>query len=96
MGIQVKPGRIKRIIVNRHVIRANRRGGDDPPLTVHMSDRSYQGHEVEVNGPSRVTYRPDKPLSCGATVWIETTAPVMVTTYTHDARSSEASTVVIP
>ena len=29
-------------------------------------------HEVRIEGPSKIVYRPDKPLSCGARVWIET------------------------
>ncbi|NEP03680.1 MAG: DNA-binding protein [Okeania sp. SIO2G4] len=37
-----------------------------------------KGHEVEINGPCRIVYRPDKPHSCGATVWIETLATVTV------------------
>jgi hypothetical protein len=30
--------------------------------------------EVEILGSSKLVYRPDKPLSCGAKVWIETTS----------------------
>ncbi len=37
-----------------------------------------KGHEMEINGPCRIVYRPDKPHSCGATVWIETLATVTV------------------
>ena len=33
-------------------------------------------YEVEIHGPSRVIYSPDKPLSCGARVWIETKSEV--------------------
>jgi hypothetical protein len=28
-------------------------------------------HEVHLKGPSKVVYSQDKPLSCGAHVWIE-------------------------
>ena len=35
-------------------------------------------YEVEIKGPSKVVYSPDKPLSCGAKVWIETQAEVVV------------------
>ena len=34
--------------------------------------------EVEIDGPTRVVYRPDRPLSCGAVLWVETNAPVRV------------------
>jgi hypothetical protein len=33
---------------------------------------------AEFEGKGRVVYSPDKPLSCGAKVWIETEAPVTV------------------
>jgi hypothetical protein len=33
-------------------------------------------HEVVVHGPCRIRYSPDKPLPCGARVWIETDAAV--------------------
>ena len=35
---------------------------------------------VEFTGNSRVVYRPDKPLSCGAHVWIETDHEVLIET----------------
>ncbi len=37
-----------------------------------------KGHEIEIHGPCRIVYRPEKPHSCGATVWIETLATVTV------------------
>jgi hypothetical protein len=33
---------------------------------------------VEIKGPSKLVYSPDKPLSCGARVWVETEAEVEV------------------
>jgi hypothetical protein len=33
---------------------------------------------VRIKGPSRVVYSPDKPLSCGAHVWIETESEVEI------------------
>ena len=35
-------------------------------------------YEVEILGESKVVYSPDKPLSCGARVWIETNAEVKI------------------
>ena len=32
--------------------------------------------EVDIKGPSRMVYRPDKPRPCGAKLWIETDADV--------------------
>lgn len=71
--------RTKRIHVNQHKIRANRKTGKrQPTITVKTYDTNTYGHSVEIKGPSRVLYSPDKPLSCGATVWVETKAPVLV------------------
>jgi hypothetical protein len=64
--------------VNQHVIRANRtRGERNPPLTVKTYRSNDYAHEVVINGPCRVVYSPDKPLSCGARVWIETQSEVV-------------------
>jgi hypothetical protein len=70
---------IKRIHVNQHNIKANARdGGDRPVMSVKTSRGNILGHSVTILGPSRVVYSPDKPLSCGARVWIETDAEVEV------------------
>lgn len=63
------------IHVNQHKIRA----GETQPLTVKTYKSNTPASEVELTGPSRVVYRPDKPLSCGAKVWIETEHPVKIT-----------------
>ena len=64
--------------VNQHVIKANGKSGErNPPLTVKTYKSNDYAHEVHINGPSKVVYSPDKPLSCGAKVWIETTAGVV-------------------
>jgi len=71
---------LKTIIhVNQHVIRSNRKtGATDPVLTVKTYKSNTYAHEVEILGPSKVVYSEDKPLSCGAHVWIETQAEVKV------------------
>ena len=67
-----------RIHVNQHKIRSNiKKGTNDPVITVKTSN-TYT-HEVEIKGPSKVIYSPDKPLSCGARVWIETESEVITT-----------------
>jgi hypothetical protein len=72
---------MKKIIhVNQHVIRANvKQGTNDPVLTVKTYKSNDYAHEVEINGPCKIVYRPDAPLSCGARVWIETQAEVVLT-----------------
>ena len=40
--------------------------------------------EVEIHGPSRMVYRPEDPLACGAKLWIETESDITLlgeTTY---------------
>jgi hypothetical protein len=66
------------IHVNQHVIRKNaKEGTDEPPLTVKTYKSNTKCHKVEILGPSIVVYSPDKPLSCGAKVWIETQSTVV-------------------
>lgn len=47
-------------------------------ITVKRGKTNQYAHAVEILGPCRIIYRPDKPLSCGATVWIETEAEVVL------------------
>ena len=65
-----------RIHVNQHNIRANSKGGNLPVLTVKTYKENIKCNSVKINGPSAVVYSPDKPLPCGAKVWIETEANV--------------------
>ena len=71
---------MKKIIhVNQHIIKSNRKHGEDNPvLTCKTYKDNRYAHEVVIQGPSRVVYRPDNPLSCGAHVWIETESDVIV------------------
>lgn len=67
------------IHVNQHVIKSNRKNGSqDPVLTVKTYKENNYAHEVEIEGPSKIVYSPDKPLSCGAHVWIETQGEVII------------------
>ena len=64
---------LKRIHINKHIIRANKKHGrNDPPITVKTYKANIKSHEVEILGPSVLMHSPDKPLSCGAVVWLET------------------------
>ena len=66
------------IHVNQHVIKANAKNGtNDPVLTVKTYKENRYAHEVTIHGPSKVVYS-EKPLSCGARVWIETQAKVEI------------------
>ena len=69
----------KKIHVNQHKIRSNKKHNlKEPVITVKTSKSNDYGHEVEILGPSKIVYSPDKPLSCGAKVWIETEAEVKI------------------
>lgn len=71
--------RTKRIHVNRQRIASNKKKDvHEPVVTVKTYDSNTYGFKAEIQGPSTVVYRPDKPLSCGARVWVETLSPVLV------------------
>jgi hypothetical protein len=70
---------VKTIIhVNQHNIRRNAKNStNDPVLTVKTYKSNDYAHEAIIrdkdgNEVARVVYSPEKPLSCGARVWIET------------------------
>jgi hypothetical protein len=67
-----------RVYINRHVVAANQKSGArNPPITILRSNaRREYGLSVEIIGNSRVVYSPDRPLSCGARVWIECDDPL--------------------
>ena len=70
---------IKRIHINQHKIRSNKKNKvNEPVITIKTSKNNYYVDEVEVKGSCKVMYKPDKPLSCGAKVWIETTDEVIM------------------
>lgn len=69
----------KRIHVNQHVVKRNSKTGErEPVITIKEGRTNIYAHEVEILGPSKVVYSPDKPLSCGAKVWVETDAEVKI------------------
>ena len=78
--MEIVNSNIKRIHVNQHHIRSNLKTGNNlQPLTVKTSNDNIKCHDVVIYVSSRVMYSPDKPLSCGAKVWIETHAPLSTT-----------------
>ena len=73
----IQTSTIKRIHVNQHIIKSNAKNGKcEPALAVKTTRANKKCHEVIIHGKSRVIYSPNKPLSCGARVWIETHAVV--------------------
>ena len=80
----------KRIHVNQHNIRHNRKVQNDaqfaksfgselkPVVSVKTYKGNHTANHVWIDGPSVVVYEPCKPLSCGAHVWIETDHDVVL------------------
>lgn len=69
------------IHVNQAHIRSNIRKDPEnrePVLTVKTYKSNVYANTVTIDGPSKVIYSPDKPLSCGARVWIETEGKVTI------------------
>ena len=86
------------IHVNQHVIKANRKNGTcEPVLTCKTYNTNDYGHTARIldtngNEIARVVYRPQKPLSCGAHVWIETRAKVEIDFLPHQSTDTEKET----
>jgi hypothetical protein len=65
------------IHVNQHNIKANAKGEKRPVLTCKTYKSNTYADEAIIYGQdglpaAKIIYSPDKPLSCGAKVWIET------------------------
>jgi hypothetical protein len=67
---------LTRIHVNQHNIRTNKKGAKLPVITVKDYKQNRKGNTADIMHDGkvvcRVVYRPEKPLPCGARVWIET------------------------
>lgn len=82
----------KRIHINQHKIRSNKKHNtNEPVITVKTYKSNDYGHEVRILGDSVVRYSPSKPLSCGAKVWIETSAQVVL----FDNHENETTKAII-
>ncbi|MEB3182243.1 MAG: DNA-binding protein [Nostocaceae cyanobacterium] len=66
------PNSDKIIHVNQNQLKHNRKyKTNDPVIIVRQGTRTTYCHEVDINGPCRLVYRPQQQLKCGATLWIE-------------------------
>ena len=65
------------IHINRNIIQANAKHNNQEPV-IRVEENSVVKYcmEVDIKGPSRMVYSPDKPRKCGAKLWIETEADV--------------------
>lgn len=70
----LKKGNIKRIHINGALLRKKLKAAK--PISIRARGLVRRAADVVVYGPSRLVYSPDKPLSSGAVLWIETTEEV--------------------
>ena len=74
----------KKIHINQHKIRSNTKTGErEPVITCKTYKDNKYDNEVIIkdksgNEVARVIYSPDKPMSCGAKVWIETESEIEI------------------
>jgi hypothetical protein len=76
---------MKKIIhINQHVIKANMKNNTNNPVITCKTYKSNEyAHSLEIKDKdntvvAKVIYSPDKPLSCGAKVWIETNEKIVL------------------
>lgn len=71
---------MKKIIhINRNIIQQNEKNGTRLPVCrVSIGNKTWYGSGVDILGSSKMVYSPDKPLSCGAKLWIETDSEVVI------------------
>lgn len=64
---------MKKVIhVNRHHIAKNKKGFNIPVISIKgLTKNITYTNSVKILGPSEIIYS-EKPLSCGANLWIET------------------------
>ena len=73
------------IHINKNLKQSNDAHGRTVPICrVEIGGKTLYGSAVDIQGPSKMIYSPDKPRKCGAKLWIETNSPVIIhdqTTY---------------
>jgi len=81
MNKELQKGYIKRIHVNQHIIKANKKtGANNPVLTIKTTKDNIKANHIMIGDNVRLCYAPDSPLACGATIWIETTEEINIQT----------------
>tara|TARA_R110000824_G_scaffold54463_9_gene150285 strand:- start:1296 stop:1562 length:267 start_codon:yes stop_codon:yes gene_type:complete len=85
---------MKHIIhVNQHIIKQNTKTGERNAVltckTYKSNDYCHEAIICDDNGDevAKIIYSPDKPLSCGARVWIETQNEVKCINYGNNNKT---------
>ena len=69
----------KLIHVNKNIIQYNSKHNVNLPVCrVTEGKETKYGRTVDILGPSKMIYDPDNPLKCGAKLWIETEADIVI------------------
>lgn len=71
-------GCIKRVHVNQHLLRRALKGEDVCPYVVQFKGKSHPCKEWTCTGVMQGVNAISKPLSCGARLYIQTTAPMLL------------------
>ena len=84
------------IHVNKNIIVQNKNLKEPEPVitTKHLKTNTY-GHSVKVFGPCEIIYRPEKPLGCGAEVWVKTHSRVEIKRKSKGKKKTPVDTCVI-
>ena len=65
-------GYLTRVHVNQHIVKKNKKEGTShPAITIKSSKGNQYASKVTFQGVWTLVSSPLKPLSCGATMWIE-------------------------
>ena len=79
------------IHINKNLKQSNdKHGRSNPVCRVEVGGETLYGSRGDILGPSSMIYSPDKPRKCGAKLWIETDAEVIIhdkTTYSEMRRN---------
>lgn len=68
-----------KIIMNRHVIAANKKHNKhDPPIAVKTYKSTTYCYEVKILGEVKLIYDPENADCSGATAWLETNDSVVI------------------
>lgn len=80
------PKSAKRYVhINQNNIKHNHKTGDRlPAISIKKGNENTYANRAQILGPATVVYSPDKPLKCGARVWIETEHEVVPLTGADD------------
>lgn len=75
--LNIRKGLIKRIHINGALLRQAKKGRKAvKPISIQTSKGVRITRTARINGVSKLVFRPNKPLSTGAVLWIETKAEV--------------------